>query len=514
MAKQGFEEDESEARDAEKALEKEGWRLSPDAPYTILQNLPQETRSGGNRRGHPLEQRLRETALDLDLKDIGARCIPEAQALRQMHCLRGALVLQIASIANICESKATSASRSKNRLLRMQLSDGHTSVPAIEYHHIPSLSLDIPPGTKVRISDAAVHSGVLFLEENVVCVLGGHVQTLYDAWEIEHRYSGLARATMKGSLPEGGAGPPPFRGLSVSSLDNASNGPHKVSKLEEKSTETHSNIGSQHIRADITNQSGSSHYNQKPIALKVRPGSEPYRPRMSHDIVKDQDVADGKGQVKESHLKSSHKMCSSSQSIDGGPRVTENRAELSSTSQVIRVVDPTVLKNAQSDAAEGKSSKRYLEERIDVVESVRAQNTENLPVQNRMAAQKLLERKIQIDPCFGGRGENRGRGRRGGRRAGKERMEDQTVFTLDEWEARQRAASASLDTAAYSRGQSIELSDEALARKLQQELDLESDQATESEQLRLSMFKFPSEQIENSSRERIRGRRGGRRQRF
>lgn len=50
------------------------------------------------------------------------------------------------SRSSIADSSGNSSS---GRLLRLKLTDGHSEITAIEYSHIPSISGDVVPGTKV-----------------------------------------------------------------------------------------------------------------------------------------------------------------------------------------------------------------------------------------------------------------------------------------------------------------------------------------------------------------------------
>lgn len=87
---------------------------------------------------------------------------------------------------------------------------------------------------------------------------------------------------------------------------------------------------------------------------------------------------------------------------------------------------------------------------------------EAVPVQNRQAAQKLLDRRSDV-----GMGNERGRGRgRGFRRGGRHDSDDQDerVMTLDEWEARKVITTS---------GPSVAVSDQELARRLQQQFNME-----------------------------------------
>lgn len=58
---------------------------------------------------------------------------------------------QISSARDISRSSIEdfSGNSSSERLLRLTLTDGHSEVTAIEYTHIPAISNDVVPGTKV-----------------------------------------------------------------------------------------------------------------------------------------------------------------------------------------------------------------------------------------------------------------------------------------------------------------------------------------------------------------------------
>jgi len=58
-------------------------------------------------------------------------------------------MLQVGSVNDI--SQSSHGLGHTGRLLRLRLTDGHLWLTAVEYHSIPSLSVDIPPGTKVPL---------------------------------------------------------------------------------------------------------------------------------------------------------------------------------------------------------------------------------------------------------------------------------------------------------------------------------------------------------------------------
>lgn len=62
---------------------------------------------------------------------------------------------------------------------------------------------------------AVIHSGILCLNPKVVTLLGGVVQSLYEEWEMNKKYSGFSRSSLRTSQESGTAGPPPFEKLQI-----------------------------------------------------------------------------------------------------------------------------------------------------------------------------------------------------------------------------------------------------------------------------------------------------------
>ncbi|XP_050380528.1 uncharacterized protein LOC126797838 [Argentina anserina] len=155
--------------------------------------------------------------LNTDLKSVGAKSLPDPVTLRKSSHLLGPKVLQIAWVRDIASSNADDFARnSSRRLLKLGLSDGHGEVAAIEYSHIASFSDDVVPGTKVRLENkAVVRNGIVCLSPKVLTVLGGVVQSLYEEWEMNKKYSGFSRSTLRLSKESEGSGPPPFEKLQV-----------------------------------------------------------------------------------------------------------------------------------------------------------------------------------------------------------------------------------------------------------------------------------------------------------
>ncbi|KAK1417288.1 hypothetical protein QVD17_26414 [Tagetes erecta] len=151
---------------------------------------------------------------NLDLRTIGGKSLPDASTLRKSTHFQGPKVLQVSSARDISKSSISESSGGSNgkRLVRLKLTDGHSDVNAIEFTHIPSLPDNVVPGTKVRLENKVVmHSGILCLNAKVVTVLGGIVPSLYEEWEMNQKYAGFTRSTLKPAQGDGIGGPPPFQ---------------------------------------------------------------------------------------------------------------------------------------------------------------------------------------------------------------------------------------------------------------------------------------------------------------
>lgn len=62
-----------------------------------------------------------------------------------------------------------------------------------------------------------VHSGIACLNPKALTVLGGVVQSLYEEWQMNQKYSGFSRSSLR-KLEDGDTGgPPPFVKLQVGS---------------------------------------------------------------------------------------------------------------------------------------------------------------------------------------------------------------------------------------------------------------------------------------------------------
>ncbi|KAL2927777.1 Tudor domain-containing protein 3, partial [Bienertia sinuspersici] len=159
---------------------------------------------------------LESELCNVDLRSIGGKSLPDSSLLR-----KSSQFLQppkIASVRDISRSSEVDGSRSSGsrRLLKLMLSDGQSEVTAVEYAPIPALSDNVVPGTKVRLEkQVLVHYGIVCLTSDVITVLGGVVESLYEEWQMNQKYSGFLRTSLRLNRDGNADGPPPFEKLQV-----------------------------------------------------------------------------------------------------------------------------------------------------------------------------------------------------------------------------------------------------------------------------------------------------------
>ncbi|CAB4026144.1 Hypothetical predicted protein, partial [Paramuricea clavata] len=164
-----------EIQDFQAKLRKKGWNISTEGIEECMQELGQRDRTVEN---------ATKWALNCDLKEIGFKVLTEEVKRGQVKMVEGPLVLQIQKIRNISAPKANEESGAAPRLLKLQLTDGHTTCFALEHSLIQKLSLSTPPGTKIRLKGTVpLFCGFMLLEPRHVEVLGGKVEKLILKWE-------------------------------------------------------------------------------------------------------------------------------------------------------------------------------------------------------------------------------------------------------------------------------------------------------------------------------------------
>ena len=138
-------------------------------------------------------------ALDKDLKDIGASCIPEEINRGKVDSISGPMVLMVTKVRNIAAPKAKEESQAGPRMLKVSLSDGSMTCHAVEVSPCPKISLKTAPGTKVRLSKGPleVAGGFIKLDEGALEVLGGRVEALVEKWLTAQSLAEFTRADLR-----------------------------------------------------------------------------------------------------------------------------------------------------------------------------------------------------------------------------------------------------------------------------------------------------------------------------
>ncbi|XP_062958610.1 tudor domain-containing protein 3 isoform X2 [Cynocephalus volans] len=145
-------------------------------------------------------------ALNTDLRTIGKKFLRSDINGGKVEKLEGPCVLQIQKIRNVAAPKDNEESQAAPRMLRLQMTDGHISCTAVEFSYMSKISLNTPPGTKVKLSGIIdIKNGFLLLNDSNTTVLGGEVEHLIEKWELQRSLSKHNRSNIG---TEGG--PPPF----------------------------------------------------------------------------------------------------------------------------------------------------------------------------------------------------------------------------------------------------------------------------------------------------------------
>lgn len=156
--------------------------------------------------------------INMDLRAIGGKSLPDPSRLRHASRLEGPKILQISSARDISRSTMdeSSGNAGKRRMLRLNLTDGHSQLVAVEYSHVPSLPEDVIPGTKIQLENKAVmHNGIVCLTDKALTVMGGLVQSLFEEWQMNKKYSGFSRPSLQTSDETASSRPPPFEKLQI-----------------------------------------------------------------------------------------------------------------------------------------------------------------------------------------------------------------------------------------------------------------------------------------------------------
>ncbi|KAF5892493.1 tudor domain-containing protein 3 [Clarias magur] len=179
------------------ALSQEGWYLT-DEGIDECKSSPEKEQAVLND--------IINVALNTDLRSIGKGFLPADINSGRTEELKGPCVLQVLKIRNVTAPKEHEESQAAPRMLRLQMTDGQITCTGLEFKYLSKISLNTPPGTKVKLlGTVLVKNGLLLLDDSKIAVLGGEVDHLIEKWELQRS---LARHSRSNIGAEGG--PPPF----------------------------------------------------------------------------------------------------------------------------------------------------------------------------------------------------------------------------------------------------------------------------------------------------------------
>lgn len=165
--------------DLQEQLQKEGWHFSDEG-------LKQLTDDG---KITNIKVILKK-ALDTDLREVAAPGFPEEVGRCKVEGIPGGVVVQLQKVRNVSAPKANEESQAAPRMLKVTLTDGHSTCHAVEIDRIPALTLNTPPGTKILLKSVPgeenipVCSNFLLINANRAEVLGGRVPYMIEKWEL------------------------------------------------------------------------------------------------------------------------------------------------------------------------------------------------------------------------------------------------------------------------------------------------------------------------------------------
>ncbi|KAJ0266429.1 Tudor domain protein [Hirschfeldia incana] len=285
------------------SLTTRGWCFK-DADYLKPLVIQISSLIGGSNQTAAIVDSVEAELLNMDIRLIGGKSLPDSTELRRCSHLQGPKVLQISSVRDVTKSSAEEflGSSTGKRVLKLVLTDGKIEISALEYSHIPSLNNDVTPGTKVRLENkAVVRDGLVCLTPKEVTVLGGHVPSLFEEWQMKRKYASLSRSSGRQSQEgKDGDGPPPFEELQIranshhrdsykaTSRTVVPTAVEKAAKITGGEKGETSGVAGNKIGADKNLQKSSADSDPK-ISVKVenqeKPSSSDTRPKQAVEAV-------------------------------------------------------------------------------------------------------------------------------------------------------------------------------------------------------------------------------------
>eukprot|EP01006_Ploeotia_vitrea_P013771 TRINITY_DN35872_c0_g1_i1.p1 TRINITY_DN35872_c0_g1~~TRINITY_DN35872_c0_g1_i1.p1 ORF type:complete len:352 (+),score=48.99 TRINITY_DN35872_c0_g1_i1:28-1056(+) len=170
--------------------------------------------------GATTPQELYQFALGYDLRSYGAAYVAKEIMKGPNGTLKGKNLFQVQNVRDVtCPSRRSKDDdedasfivkpNNPHRLLRLELTDGHKTLVAVELHTLASIKKIPTPGMKVLLANAQLKGGLAILTDKTFSVVGGNVSSLEQEYLLAQE-AARSGVDFHGKRATDGDGPPPF----------------------------------------------------------------------------------------------------------------------------------------------------------------------------------------------------------------------------------------------------------------------------------------------------------------
>ncbi|XP_011190148.1 tudor domain-containing protein 3 [Zeugodacus cucurbitae] len=183
-----------------KKLLEQGWHITEEGIKKVIAAASNEDGTEVND-----VRKVISTIMNIDFREIAGGALPS----KRDDNIPGRIVLQLQKTRNISAPKSNEESKTAPRFLQLELTDGQTTIHALELENISALSMNLPPGTKIyfRSERLQLMQSFLILRSSELQVLGGRVEAMAEKWELARTMLKYAKS---GRRMSGVNGPPPW----------------------------------------------------------------------------------------------------------------------------------------------------------------------------------------------------------------------------------------------------------------------------------------------------------------
>uniref|UniRef100_A0A0R3RVW2 Iron-sulfur cluster assembly 1 homolog, mitochondrial n=1 Tax=Elaeophora elaphi TaxID=1147741 RepID=A0A0R3RVW2_9BILA len=144
---------------------------------------------------------LKRQLLDADMHEYALPLLSE-RINRQLGEFKGPLVVQVVKPRNVSYPKYSETTHTDG-LVKIQISDGFSSIQALLFEPIPKLNAETPPGTKLcLVGKIPIENGMLLINGINCQVLGGNVEKMIEKWNMKKNWLQKPMRTTEGSAPK------------------------------------------------------------------------------------------------------------------------------------------------------------------------------------------------------------------------------------------------------------------------------------------------------------------------